>query len=169
LWHGECLYEKRDESFDIVLNDGYNRSGSANWQIKSYPHYQELAKALMDAGYSVASVGIKPEYIQGTINSTGLSLLGSIGVVKNAKLFISNDTGLYHCANALGVDNIVLFTATSIEKNYDERFHKHSTIVGRADLSCRPCQAGRRWNKDCKTWDCREISVEKIMEKVLNV
>jgi ADP-heptose:LPS heptosyltransferase len=152
--------------FDVVISNGYNKYGSANWQIKSYPYYEEVAKLLKNEGYSVASIGAKDEYISGTVDMTGLGLLDSGGVIKNSRLLISNDSAMYHYANALMVKNIVIFNSTSIKKNYDKRFHKYSTIIGRDDLKCRPCQAGRRWNKDCKTWDCREIAPEVIYEAV---
>jgi len=168
IWYGECLYNKRKEKYDIVLNNGYNRAGSANWQIKSYPYYKELTSLLIDEGYSVCSVGAPNEHIKGTVNLTGLNLLDSLGVIKNSKLLISNDSGLYHCANALGVQNLVIFTATSIDKNFDYRFHKFSTIIGRDNLKCRPCQAGRRWNRDCKDWQCRKIDPQDIVEIVRN-
>lgn len=162
IWHGECLYNERKEKFDIVLNNGYNPVGSANWRVKSYPHYEELTNLLKARGYSICSIGTKKEHIKGTENMTGLPLLDSLGIIKNSKMLICNDSGMYHCANALNKDNITLFTATSVEKNYDKRFHTFSTLIFRDDLPCRPCQATRRWNKDCKTWDCREIDPEYI-------
>jgi ADP-heptose:LPS heptosyltransferase len=92
--------------------------------------------------------------------------LDTLGIIKNCKLFLGTDSGLYHCANALEVKNIVLFTATSIVKNYDNRFHKYSTILGRDDLDCRPCQAARRWAKDCKSWECQRIDPKLIVGKI---
>jgi len=157
VWHGNALYDNVDININIVLHNGYNPYGSANWSVKSYPYYKELAKLLIKDGFKVASIGAKHEYIDGTINLTGKPLLTTLGIIKKTKLFISNDTGTYHCANALEVPNIAIFTATSITKNYDRRFHKYSTLIYREDLDCRPCQPQRRWNKDCKKWECRDI------------
>lgn len=167
IWHGTCMYEDVEESYDVVIMDGYNPLGSANWQIKSYPYYEEVAKLLMERGLSVCSIGSKEERVKGTVNETGRPLLESFGVVKNSKLLLSNDTGMYHAANALSTKNITVFTATSTIKNYDPRFHKYSKLVFREDLPCRPCQEQRRWLKDCKTWDCREVSPHKISAAVL--
>jgi ADP-heptose:LPS heptosyltransferase len=168
MWHGNCMYNNVDRHYDIVISDGYNHQGSANWKIKSYPYYEEAVK-LLNKEYKVCSIGSKQEYINGTIDETGLPLLDSLGIIKNSKLLLSNDSGMYHCSNALEIPNVVIFTATSIEKNYDKRFHIYSTIVGRDDLTCRPCQAGRRWNKDCKTWDCREIEPQVVVDVVKKV
>ena len=167
VWHGNCAHNDVLEKFDVVLHNGYNKYGSANWVVKSYIYYEKLAFLLKEAGFSVASIGASDEYVPGTVVMTGLSLLDSLGVIKNAKLFISNDTGTYHCANALEVPNIVIFTATSIDKNYDKRFHKYSTLIYREDLDCRPCQAQRRWNKDCKDWVCRDIDPQIIFDRAL--
>lgn len=170
IWYGECNYKRTDEKYDIVIHDGYNKTGAANWRIKSYPYYEMVVKLLVKDGFSVCSVGAGNEYIKGTTNKTGLDLLSSLGLIKNSKLFLGNDSGLYHCANALGIKNVVIFTATSIIKNYDQRFHKYSTIVGRDDLKCRlSCQNNRRWNNVCKDWKCREIKPEIIVDRIKGI
>lgn len=166
IWAGECNYKEADEKYDVIIHDGYNRHGSADWSIKSYPHYEKVVECL--GGLKVCSVGSKDEYIKGTEDKTGLDLLYVMGMIKNSRIFIGNDSGLYHCANALKTDNIVIFTATSIEKNYDERFHKYSTIITRDDLECRPCQKGRGW-KNCENWECRNISPEVVLKGIKSV
>jgi len=164
IWHGKCNHGETEEKFDVVMHDGYNRYGSAGWEIKSYPHYEKVVEHL--EGIKVCSVGAKEEYIKGTEDRTGLSLPESLGLIKNCRVFLGNDSGLYHCANALEKDNIVIFTATSIEKNYDERFHKYSTIITRDDLECRPCQATRGW-KSCETRECQNITPDPQVNKKL--
>lgn len=165
LWYGECSYNKSDEKYDVVISNGYNRQGSANWSIKEYPYHKEVSDLLKEKSLHICSLGAPNEYVSGTVDRTGLSLLDSFGIIANSKLVLSNDSGLYHAANALGVKNIVIFTATSIEKNFDSRFHKFSTIICREDLDCRPCQAGRGWKK-CEAWECREIKPEVVANKV---
>lgn len=167
LWHGICAYGKTEEKFDIVMHNGYNRYGSANWSVKSYTHYEKVVEYL--EGVKVCSIGAKEEYIEGTEDRTGLSLQESLGLIKNARLFVGNDSGMYHASNALETDNIVIFTATSIKKNYDERFHKYSTIITRDDLECRPCQKTRRWQKDCKDWQCRDIDPEVVLHGIKQI
>lgn len=165
IWYGNCMYNNVDREYDIAISDGYNPQGSANWKIKSYPYYEEVVKLLNNNRYKACSIGSSQEYINGTIDETGLPLLDSLGVIKNSRLLLSNDSGMYHCANALEVPNVVIFTATSIEKNYDKRFHKYSIIIGRDDLTCRPCQAGQGW-KRCETWDCREIAPQVVVDVI---
>ena len=168
IWHGECLYSNvsEDDRYDVIIHDGYNRQGSANWSIKSYPYYEKVAEKLTESGLRVCSIGSKDERVNGTDDMTGFDLLTTFGLVKKCKVLLSNDSGVYHAANAMGVKNVVIFTATSIEKNFDSRFHKFTTIIGRDDLECRPCQAGRRWSRDCKTWDCRELDPNTVYNAV---
>jgi ADP-heptose:LPS heptosyltransferase len=165
LWYGNCNYNKSNDYYDIVIHDGCNRGSPAKWEIKSYPHYKKVVD-LLKKDFSICSVGAKDEYIDGTDNMTGKELLDTLGIIKNCKLFLSNDSGLYHCANALEIKNIVLFTATSITKNFDSRFHKYSTLIKRDDLECRPCQGSQKWRGVCKDWKCREIDPETVVNKV---
>jgi len=169
LWTGNILFGKTEQTFDIVIHNGYNPVGSANWRIKSYPHYDKVAELLTKSGFTVCSIGSKKEYINGTVDRTGLTLNKTLGVINNCKLFLGNDSGMYHCATGLEIPNVVVFTATSIEKNFDSRFHKYTTIVGRDDLKCRPCQAGRRWSKDCKTWDCQQVDSNNVFKTVKKI
>ena len=168
IWEGVCNYKSVKASYDIVMHDGYNRrSGvSDTWHLKSYPYYKKVAKILLDKGYNVASVGSKGEYIKGTVNQIGLNLLSTLGIIKNSKLFLGNDSGLYHCANAVGTDNIVIFTFTSTMKNYDKRFHKYSTILRNEELSCLDCQNTKRFIP-CKTHECREIDPEIVVNSIV--
>lgn len=161
IWYGKCGFKENIEDYEVVIHDGYNLIGSAGWEVKSYPYYAELADLFISAGFKVCSVGSGHEYVDGTFNLTGLDLMTTLGIIKNCKLFIGNDSGLYHCANALGIKNVVIFTATSIKKNYDRRFHKHSKLIFRDDLKCRPCQGNRGWKK-CETWECGELDYNNV-------
>lgn len=165
IWIGECRYNNVDTAYDVVIHNGYNKKGSSHWKVKSYPYYHKVAKLLTDSGLSVCSIGSKDEYVKNTDDQTGLKLFDSLGIIKNAGVFLSNDTGTYHCANALGTRNFVIFTHTSTVKNYDPRFHIHSEIIRRDDLDCIGCQNTKRWHK-CKKWICRDIDPEFIAEKV---
>lgn len=172
VWTGECLYNRNikvNKDIDVIIHNGYNPHGAANWSIKSYPYYHVVARKLVDGGYKVASVGSKREYIEGTVDLTGLPLLDTFSFLKECKVFLGNDSGLYHVANALGTTNVVIFTATSIKKNYDARFHRDANIICREDLGCSPCQAERRWVKDCTTWDCRDIDSNVVVDKLIEL
>lgn len=167
LWYGECNYKKTNKKYDVVIHDGYNSIGAAGWSVKSYTKYKEVSSLL--SGFDVCSVGSKKEYIENTVNETSHSLLDTLGIIKNSKILLGNDSGLYHCANALGVRNFVIFTATSVPKNYDSRFHKYSTMISREDLKCRrSCQKRRGWKK-CNDWKCGDIDSIDVADMIKGI
>ncbi len=165
LWHSGCLYRQTKNEYDLIIHDGFNKHGIPrdNWHLKSYPYYKEVAHLLRDL--KVCSVGDPSEWVEGTINGTGLDLLTTLGVIENSKMLLGNDSGLYHCANALGTKNIVIFTYTSTVKNYDKRFHRYSTILQQEGLDCLSCQNTPRF-KTCKSRECREIPPEVVADAV---
>jgi hypothetical protein len=165
--------EPKTEMPDVILHDGYskvNKEAQERWIPKSYPQYAQLAAILKSNGLSVGCIGRKDEYIEGTIDLTGLKLEDSIAAMKGCKLFIANDTGTYHIANLIGIPNVVIFTFTNIVKNYDKRFHRYATVIAK-DLACSPCQSRGKdyWikNKQYCKWQCRSIDPQFIAEQAL--
>jgi len=162
---------------DIIIHDGYSKVSKLSkktWLIKSYPKYDELINILKKNNFTLGSIGIKEEFLEGTIDLTNLKLENSLSYMKGCKLFISNDTGTYHLANAIKKNNIVIFTATDTEKNYNRLFHKYSTIIRRQDLICSPCQrkfGHEYWNKNKKNckWECQNIDPNFIYEKIIEI
>src|SRR5688572_27459210 len=125
---GFCSFEESDEVFDIIIANGYNKTKNlTDWIVKTYPHFPQVLKALPNL--KIASVGLPDEYIHGTINRTGIGLQKTFGLLKNARLVMANDTGLYHAAAALGTPTLVLFTMTDTHKNYDPVFHSSAQII----------------------------------------
>ena len=160
---------------DILIHNGYNKT-TANplnlWEAKSYPYWNEVVSKLKQAGYRVASIGSTDEYIAGTINLTGITIADTIAVMKSAKCVIANDTGTYHLANLLAIPNVVIFTFTDDVKNFDPRFHRHSTIVS-ARVECSPCQFTDKhpyWvtNKERCGWKCRRIDSQRIVDAAIS-
>ncbi len=166
LWSGKCNHTPLTEGYDLVMHDGYNKKGtvSDSWRLKGYPYYKEVVKLLPDL--KICSVGSKEEFIEGTVDRTGLGLMATGGVIYNSGLFLSNDSGLYHYANGLGTKNIVIFTYTSTVKNYDKRFHIHSRILQNYKLDCLSCQNTPRF-KTCTSRECREIDPEIVAKAVM--
>jgi hypothetical protein len=165
---GFCRYEPTDEVFDIVIANGFNKTISpTDWAVKAYPHFAAVVAAVPNL--RIATVGLPDEHIPGTINRTGIGLGQTFGLIKAASLFISNDTGLYHAAAALGTPSIVLFTMTDTGKNYDRVFHRHTRILSRG-LPCQPCQlTGHKiWlkNKAWCGWECQQIPPQDVVAAI---
>ena len=155
VWNVELEYTPSTEHFPYVLCNG----GHPAWERKRWPRWRELAARLEGA----ASVGLPHEHVAGTRNLTRLPLEAQLGAIANAGVFISNDTGLFHAACALKVPTVVVFTATSLVKNVDERFHA-ARVVTRG-LPCQPCQGTARWHS-CEKWECRDVSVEDVLRAI---
>lgn len=156
-----------EEEYDILIADGYSKVLPGVWNAKSYRHYEELARLLSERGLTVGSIGSKKELIPGTHDCTGRELLDTLGLIKNCGVLISNDTGAYHCAAAFRKPAVVLFTFTSVVKNYDSRFHATVVPLYVDNLSCRPdCQRMQRWRK-CDHHSCRDYPVNDVMKTVL--
>lgn len=165
---GFCSFEESDEVFDIVIANGYNKTKNlTDWVAKTYPHFPEVVAALPQL--KIASVGLESEYIPGTINRTGIGLQKTFGLLKNARLVVANDTGLYHAAAALGTPTLVLFTMTDTHKNHDPVFHQSARIIT-VGLPCQSCQltAHHAWikNKPQCQWACRNINPTTIVNRI---
>ena len=164
LWYGVCDHKSMDRKYDVVIHDGYNRkSPDKSWQLKSYPYYDKVVELLPE--FEICSIGGNDEFITGTTCETGLDLLSSMGIIANSRLFVGNDSGLYHCANALQVKNMAIFTYTSTMKNYNSKFHKYSEILQNDELDCLSCQNTPRF-KTCTDRECRKIDPEIIANKI---
>lgn len=174
---GFCNWEENNKKYDILFCNGFKKDCNIKdgWSVKSYSNWEELAK-LVSKKYKTASIGLPSEYIQGTINETGLGLISTLGLLKNSILLVSNDTGFYHAANVFGIKCIVIFTMSDIIKNYDPDFHVHSYILTKG-LKCQPCQfrtdkwSKHHWihNKQNCSWLCRDINPSRILEKINQV
>lgn len=171
---GFCGWEDCERTYDILLCDGHKKGGSTPWawEAKSYLRWKELAAAV-SKHYSVASTGLPSEYVEGTANETGIGLGRALGLLRNCRLLVCNDTGLYHAANVFGVRSIVLFTMTDRVKNYDPEFHRHSTVLARG-MACQPCQfTTARWpkhhwihNRESCGWACRDVNPGSILQEI---
>lgn len=159
------LYLKHKEY--ICFHNGYNWKAKQTWERKAYNHFPEVVKLLQNKNnITCVSIGTKNEYIDGTINFTGFNFLESAYLILNALFHVCNDTGTFHLANALGQDNIVLFGATSIEKNVNKHFHRFAKII-RKPLNCSPCQTTNRWH-NCRNWKCMNFDPHYIYNKIID-
>jgi heptosyltransferase-2 len=142
------------------------------WATKRWPYFAELARALRDVARIVV-VGAEPdralaeEIIGATkgqaVDATGrLSLLGSADLIGRAALLVTNDSAPLHLASAMNTPTIAVFGPTVPEFGFGP-LADSSTVVGRDDLACRPCD--RHGPQKCPLghWRCmREISPEQV-------
>jgi len=168
-WHKIRGIRKKSNGLTIICNGGTN---SLTWTRKKYARYNELVDMLLATGHKVACVGMDDEFLPDTIDYTELSLLETMDLIANCKLFIGNDSGLYHFASVIGKRNVAIFTATSVVKNWHPIFHKSSTIIKGFELAgCREACQEDTWNLSpqwglCKDWKCGEFDPVHIMKAV---
>lgn len=167
--NGFCEAPDYPESFDLVIANGYNKTRNiSDWEAKTYPHWEKVINLL--PGLRIACVGNPGEAIPGAIDLTGIGLAQTFGVIKKARCFASNDTGLYHAAAAMKVKGIALFTFTDKAKNHDAAFHSSISLLSRY-LPCSPCQlkGKHHWIKQRPIcgWECRNIPPDFVAQAIL--
>ncbi|GGC91323.1 glycosyltransferase [Chelatococcus reniformis] len=135
------------------------------WASKRWPHFELLAKRLMDRGERVASFGTPEEYIPGTIDLTGGSIEEMTDQLLSCSRFIANDSGVMNLANALGIPLLALFGPTNVVTRGPLAETSLSIAV---DKDCAPCEmhaseAGTRFRAGrCSC--IAEITEEQVLE-----
>jgi len=116
-------------------------------------HYAELcAKASSDLGMNILLFGGPEEQALNEQISTMIrnghptakieivqasTLTKSLAIMNHCKAFISNDSGLMHCAAALQLPMIAIFGYTS--HVHTAPWNNPNAVVARRNLSCSPC------------------------------
>lgn len=109
--------EERVKRFRELYGDYVVIAPGAKYEKKRYPHYWELSELLIKEGFNVVIVGDKRDYELSRdfpgINLCGkLELIDVLAVIKGAKLFIGNDSGLLHCARAVRTKAVQIYGGT---------------------------------------------------------
>jgi hypothetical protein len=156
-----------DEYYDYCIHNGCSLVNPKQWERKKYPHMEQLAQYLHASGKSVACIGAPHEYVAGE-NRTGLSLQETASIIKSSKHYIANDTGTYHLASAMKTSGVVIFTATSVYKNWHPEFHRTVDVVT-SEIDCQPCQYTTNWGLCTEDshhkWKCRDVDFYKVLGK----
>jgi heptosyltransferase-2 len=133
------------------------------WRTKrwSTAGFVDLSRLLIDSGMELVLIGGPADApVAARICSSlpagapvenlvgKLTLRESAKVIEAAGFLISNDTAPLHLASATGTPAVAVFCATIPEFGFTPWNIPHR-IVGRRDLSCRPC--GRHGGNDCPT------------------
>ncbi|MGH1366889.1 MAG: lipopolysaccharide heptosyltransferase II [Calditrichia bacterium] len=67
-----------------------------------------------------------------------LSLIESCALIKQAGLFVSNDSGLMHAAACFGIPQLAIFGSTTLQLGFGP-INDRAAILENSDLGCRPC------------------------------
>ena len=141
---------------------------------KRYKRYREVAEIIAAEWgdtYEMASVGMPGDEVEGTTDLTHLTLEETFNTICRARVFVGNDSGLYHFAAAVGIPTVAVFTASNVKKSHNKNFHRSATVVTADDLRCRPCMKDSweysvRWTR-CQQWRCASFSPQKVARAIL--
>lgn len=150
----------------VAMGIGSTNSMAKRWPADRYAQLKDILRSRCNA--NVVLVGSANEYEisenvarsgLGAINLAGMTDLGQAAAILGVvDLFICNDMGLAHVADAVGTPTITIFGPTNAATT--RPFSKNSEIL-RKDVECSPCML-----RDCPI-DHRcmtRLSVEEVYE-----
>jgi ADP-heptose:LPS heptosyltransferase len=112
----------------------------------------------------VISVGTADEYVEGTLDKTGLTISRMAEEIAGLDAVVSNDSGVMNVANALGVPLVALFGPTNPVTRGPISADVRILTPG---TGCAPCEASReheaRFN-DGKCQCIRLIGVDRVID-----
>jgi heptosyltransferase-2 len=117
------------------------------WPIE---YWQDLARELSAAGYSLVVVGGPEDFATGEVvaaagaplaaNAAGrFTLQGTGALLARSRALISGDTGVMHMATGVGTPVVALFGPTV--RPFGFYPYSPRALVMERDLACRPCTA----------------------------
>lgn len=157
----KTLFPKNAVPFDSYIA----LSPSAAWELKRWPvnYWKKLIELASDQNFIIlggpedtfcSELVLKGQEHR-IINLAGrLSLMESCSVVERAKLLITNDTGLMHVADQLGIPMISFIGPTAFGYPASPKSH-----VLEIDLSCKPCSKDGRGR-------CRNSTYKKCLRDI---
>ena len=142
------------------------------WKLKEYRRYREVVDRILTAepDAMVIHFGIPsdPDIDHPAVEDYrhhDFSLRIQLGLIRQCSAFFGNDTGLGHCAAALGVPTTVVFGPTCETKNLPTE--AKAVSLG---LPCQPCQFGKmgfRDGKKCGHECMTDLPPERVAEAVI--
>ena len=144
----------------VALHAG---SGSIrkNWPLENF---QALSAHLQNRGFPVIWLSGPAEgrinAPSGCLSVKNAALPTLIHIFKQCRAYIGNDSGISHCAAAVGLPSLVLFGPSDpvVWKPFGD--HVHQVI---APGGCTPCHMNRVEREDCADWCMKRISVDEVI------
>jgi ADP-heptose:LPS heptosyltransferase len=171
-WVGEWSWKDMFHSPIVGVHSG---CFGGVWAKKRWDHFEGLTNKLLDNGFVVYNYGTKEEVQEiddvNYYEYAGLTdLANTIDNMMGCGYFISNDSGLMHIADALGIPTVGIFGPTLVVKN--RPVNKNSLVIqatkGWKD-GCIPCQYTPNFNK-CESNEClKNISADFVFDQFLKL
>lgn len=134
----------------FCIANGFNTVGGPAMERKAYPYWNEVVSILrrMFPKVGIVVLGGLSDYewakeLPGVINMAGrLNILQTSALISGANAIITNDTGVFHIADALKKPTVVIFGPTLTSKNGPIN---NTSVVVQSPIECAPCQGRKGW------------------------
>jgi len=160
--------EAKSEIFDLIIHPG-SGSPTKNWPVSYFAEVIKTFSSLrlgIILGPADEKVGdklfslLKGENLNMSILK-GLSLPDLAKEMRNARLFLGNDSGISHLAAALNIPTLVIFGPTDPQR-WRPWGEKVKIFV--PSLACAPCEEKR---KECRDRQClKMIKPKEVIEEI---
>ncbi|MFN7065151.1 MAG: glycosyltransferase family 9 protein [Aquificaceae bacterium] len=147
----------------------------ARYDKKRYPYFNKVAELFQERGYKVVFVGDREDRElckdwRG-INLCGdITLLGLLAVIKGAKVFLGNDSGLLHMARAVGTKALQVYGATHPTLGFS--LSREEGLYLLKGLYCQPCDLhgkGPCRLRSSYPYPCLQIDPEEIFNGAMTL
>lgn len=160
----------------MKTNEGFLVNSPKAW---FYVNWFSLAKRLADSCFNVILLGGTKEKLEVERLSFGINnnkriyncigryeIKNSIAILELASIVVGADTGLMHCAGALGKNSLTLFGCTDPQEYLSFGNKSHFIYAG---IECSPC-FGTIKSVICNEVKCmKEITVDTVYDKIINI
>lgn len=159
---GSVWATKRWPSYDALAGDLVERLPDAHVVVLGAAGDAPLAAAIGEAVQQRAGRSV--------IDATGkLSLLGSAALLSRCTVLVTNDSAPLHLASAMNTPTVALFGPTIPAMGFGPLADRH-VVLGREELSCRPCSAHGGQACPLGHWRCmRDLSPSSVVEHAVEL
>lgn len=154
------------------------------WATKRWPAFDQLASDLAEQlrGHRVVVIGaggdaplaaaigtaVRQRGGLPIVDATGkLSLLGSAALLSRCAVLVTNDSAPLHLASAVNTPTVALFGPTIPAMGFGP-LAERQVVLGRAELTCRPCSAHGGHACPQGHWKCmRDVTPSAVAEQII--
>ncbi len=165
--------ERLERLSELIPADRFVALGAgARYRKKIYPRFRELSRLLMDLGFEVVWLGDERDReilgdVEGIDLCGKLDLIDVLGVIKLAEVFVGNDSGLLHCARAVGTPAVQIYGGTHPTLGF-ALYPEEGKVILR-NLECQPCDLHGKGECEYGDYRCLDIDPVLILEETLKL
>ena len=144
----------------------------ARYRKKRYPYFKELADLFIESGFGVVWIGDEEDRralgsVKGVNLCGKLSIPDVLGVLSISLLFVGNDSGLLHCARAVGTPSVQIYGGTHPTLGFSLYPEEGRVVI--KNLDCQPCDIHGKGNCRFGDYRCLEIEPSYVFGEAMKV